>query len=139
MAQYFLDTHIVTWLLTENKQLDKNLRFDIQYPHGDQYLISEFVIMELTHLKQLGKIQYKGSSMDLFNSLASINIKIEPTTQKVFESLEKLPILTINRDHHTEMIDRIIIADCIAYKYTMISHDQKFPYYREYGLKLLEA
>ena len=77
--------------------------------------------------------------MDLFNSLASINIKIEPTTQKVFESLEKLPILTINRDRHTEMIDRIIIADCIAYKYTMISHDQKFPYYREYGLKLLEA
>lgn len=37
------------------------------------------------------------------------------------------------------MIDRVIIADCIANKYTMVSHDAKFPYYRKYGLKLLEA
>lgn len=139
MTCYFLDTHIVYWLISNNSKLNENLRYDILYPSGNHYVISEFVILELTHLCQLGKISIPGGVKDIFDSLSSMNIDIELTSKKTFDSLENLPILTINKDRHTEMIDRIIIADCIAYKYTMISHDQKFPYYREYGLKLLEA
>ena len=139
MARYFLDTHIVYWLISDNPVLDKNLRSDILYPSGDKYVVSEFVILELTHLNKLGKINIPGGVKAIYDSLSSMNIDIEPTTQKVFDSLEKLPILIVNNNRHTEMIDRVIIASCIAYKYTMISHDLKFPHYREYGLKLLEA
>lgn len=61
MIRYFLDTHVVIWLITNDLRLDENLRLDI------------------------------------------------------------------------------IIADCIANRYTMVSHDAKFPYYRKYGLNLLEV
>lgn len=139
MARYFLDTHIVIWLLTNDSQLDKDLRFDIEYPSGNRYLTSQYVVLEIMHLKQLGKIQFKGSSADLFSTLSSMNVEIDMVTTKVFEALDKLPILTINGSRHTDMIDRIIIANSIANKLTLISHDTKFPHYRKYGLKLLEA
>ena len=57
MSRYFLDAHIVGWLLSDSPKLDEELRYDIEYPSGSQYVISEFVLLELLHLKQLGKIQ----------------------------------------------------------------------------------
>lgn len=139
MNRYFLDTHILTWLITNDSQLDKNLRFDIEYPSGNQYITSEYVILEIIQLKQLGKIKYNGSVNDLFDTLASMNIEIELVTKKIFNTLDRMPILTIKNDKHKDMIDRIIIAHSIACKHTLISHDSKFPHYRKYGLKLQEA
>lgn len=139
MARYFLDTHIVYWLISDNPKLDENLKYDIQYPSGNQYLTSEFVILELTHLIQLGKITIPGGVKALLESLCSMNVEIDSITKNIFEVLESIPILTIRGDRHTDMIDRAIIANCIANKRTLISHDSKFPHYRKYGLKLLEA
>ena len=139
MKRYFLDTHIVIWLLTNNKQLNENIRFDIEYPSGRKYFTSVYVILEVMQLKQLGKIKFNGTAKDLLNRISDFNIEIDGITSNVFEKLDELPILTINKDRHTDMIDRVIIAHCIAYKYTAISHDAKFPHYRKYGLELLEA
>lgn len=139
MARFFLDTHIVIWLVTNEPQLDENLRFDIEYPGGNQYVTSEFVLLEIMHLKQLGKINFTGSAEDIFKVLSSMNIIVDMITSEAFNVLDNIPILTIKRDRHSDMIDRIVIAQSIAGKYTLISHDSKFPHYRKYGLKLLEA
>ncbi len=136
MSRYFLDTHIVGWLLSDSPKLDEELRYDIEYPSGNQYVISEFVLLELLHLKQLGKIQITGNARDILSSIETLNIGLEPITDKVFEVLDEIPILTIGNDRHSDMIDRIIIAQSIADKCTLISHDRKFPYYRPYGLML---
>ena len=109
------------------------------YPSGNQYLISDFVILELTHLNQLGKIKIPGGSKTLFGAFESMNIEKELITDSTFGILENIPILTIGGSKHTDMMDRAIIAHCIANKETLISHDSKFPCYRTYGLKLLEA
>ncbi|MBQ9434944.1 MAG: PIN domain-containing protein [Bacteroidales bacterium] len=139
MSRYFLDTHIVIWLVTNETKLDDDLRFDIEYPSGNQYVTSEFVLLEIMHLKQLGKINFTGSAEDILRVLSSMNISVDMITSDAFRVLDGIPILTIKKDRHTDMIDRIIIANCIANKYTLISHDSKFPHYRKYGLKLLEA
>ena len=102
-------------------------------------MTSEFVIAELLHLKQLGKIDYAGDVTELQNNLDALDIGLELVQPKVFEVLDKIPILTIHNNPHTDMIDRIIIAQSIANKCMLVSHDKKFPYYREYGLKLLET
>ena len=139
MIRYFLDTHVVIWLITNDLRLDENLRLDIEYPSGHQFVTSEYVILELIQLKQLGKINYKGTAADLFKILSSMNIGLNLIRENVFDALDKIPILTLKKKTHSDMIDRIIIADCIANRYTMVSHDAKFPYYRKYGLDLLEV
>ncbi len=136
MSRYFLDTHIVSWLLSNNPKLDEDLRYDIEYPSGNQYVTSEFVLLELIHLKQLGKIQVRGSAKDILDAMEARNVSLEPINDKVFEVLDNIPILTIGKDRHSDMIDRIIIAQSIANKCTLISHDRKFPYYQPYGLML---
>lgn len=138
MARYFLDTHIAYWLVSDSPKLDPNLRDNILYSSG-KYITSEFVLLELIHLNQLGKIKIPGGIKTLLESFGSMNIEIDLIPKKAFEELEKIPILTINKDRHTDMIDRMIIAHCIASKYTVISHDAKFPHYRKFGLELLEA
>lgn len=69
MNRYFLDTHIVAWLLDNNPKLDENLKFDIQYPSGNQYVTSEIVLLELMHIKQLGRISVAGTAIELINAL----------------------------------------------------------------------
>ena len=139
MARFFLDTHVAYWLVSESSKLDENLRDDILYPSGNQYLINDFVILELTHLNQIGKLKIPGGSKALFGAFESMNIEMDLITERTFGTLENIPILTIGGSKHTDMMDRAIIAHCIANKGTLISHDSKFPYYRTYGLKLLEA
>lgn len=75
----------------------------------------------------------------MFGAFESMNIEMDSITNRTFEALENIPILTIGGSKHTDMMDRAIIDHCIANKETLISHDSKFPYYRSYGLKLLEA
>lgn len=132
-------THIAYWLVSDSRKLAPNLRDNILYSTGGKYITSEFVLLELIHLNQLGKIKIPGGIKTLFESFGSMNIEIDLIPKKAFEELEKIPILTINKDRHTDMIDRMIIAHCIASKYTVISHDAKFPHYRKFGLELLEA
>lgn len=138
MARFFLDTHVTYWLISESPKLDENLRDDILYPSGNQYLINDFVILELIHLNQIGKLKIPGGSKALFGAFESMNIEMDIITERTFGTLENIPILTIGGSRHTDMMDRAIIAHCIAKKGTLISHDSKFPYYRTYGLKLLE-
>ncbi len=139
MNRYFLDTHIVAWLLDNNLKLDENLKFDIQYPSGNQYVTSEIVLLELMHIKQLGRISVAGTAIELINALESMNVGLEFMSTEVFTVLEKIPVLTISGARHTDMRDRVIIASCIANSEVLISHDMKFPHYRQFGLKLLEA
>lgn len=139
MARFFLDTHVAYWLVSESPKLDDNLSDDILYPSGNQYLVFDCVILELAHLNQLGKLKIPGGSKALFDSFESMNIEIDSITNRTFETLEDIPILTIGGTKHSDMIDRAIIAHCIANKGTLISHDSKFPHYRSCGLRLLEA
>ena len=139
MARYLLDTHIAYWLVSEDPKLDPNLRDEILYPNGNIYFTSDFVLLELTHLNLLGKIKIPGGVKALHKALNSINVELDYISERTYEVLEEIPILTINGKKHSDMIDRVIIANSIANKATIISHDSKFPHYRKYGLKLLEA
>jgi len=48
-----------------------------------------------------------------------------------------LPTNKVDKQLHDDPFDRILIAQAIAEKLTIISSDGKFPPYRNYGLKLL--
>ena len=75
MSRYFLDTHIVGWLLSNSPKLDEELRYDIEYPSGNQYVTSEFVLLELLHLKL--RTHYKHSPRVESQSLNSGHLSCE--------------------------------------------------------------
>ena len=141
MAKYFLDTHVFYWFLTTDDKLDKNIHESIANPKPtEQYIVSDFVILELMQLKQLNKINLKKGLQGIIDTMTYYNIECEKTLEnKVWFKLDEIPMQKINNSIHSDPFDRVLIANCIQYRYTMISADTKFPHYRQFGLNLIEA
>jgi PIN domain nuclease of toxin-antitoxin system len=66
------------------------------------------------------------------------NFTIISTEPKHIKALEKLPVVIIDGKKHDDPFDRLLIAQSISEKFTIISSDLKFPFYTNFGLKLLE-
>jgi len=140
MAKYFLDTHVFYWFLTDDDRLHKNIKEDIANPKPkNQYIVSDFVILEIMQLKQLDKITLQKGLQGIIDLMEYYNIKCDALDYKVWFKLDEIPMQKIRNATHADPFDRVIIAHCIQYRYTMISADTKFPHYRQFGLHLIEA
>jgi PIN domain nuclease of toxin-antitoxin system len=134
---YLLDTHILIWLLdVDDDSLNKNIREDIDY-FQHSYYVSVESLREIVILQSLKKIDLKDSIYKIISLLTERQIKIVPVEVNHIKELEKLPTLKINGKTHEDPFDRLLIAQSIAEKYTIISSDAKFPSYKDYGLRLL--
>jgi PIN domain nuclease of toxin-antitoxin system len=134
MKVFLLDTHILIWLLTDSDKLNKNIREDVEY-FQHPYFVSVESLREIVILQYLKKIEI---SLDAAISyLQRFQITILPIDADHVKVLEQLPIPTINGDQHLDPFDRMLIAQSVAEKYTIVSSDTKFPSYRNHGLKLL--
>jgi len=134
--KYLLDTHILIWLLNENTRLNQNIREDIDY-FQYSYYVSVETLREIVILQSLKKIKFDYSLEKIITILSERQVNIVSIDITHIKALEKLPILTINGKKHEDPFDRLLISQSIADKYTIISSDFKFPFYKEYGLKLL--
>ena len=137
MNEYLLDTHILIWLLRyDREKLNENIREDIDY-FQCAYYVSVESLREIVILQSLKKISFTQMVDKIIADLQKRQINIIPVEPTHIKELEKLPILTINGKKHEDPFDRLLISQAIAGKYTIISSDSKFPYYKDYGLKLL--
>ncbi|KAA6302179.1 MAG: hypothetical protein EZS26_001539 [Candidatus Ordinivivax streblomastigis] len=136
MNTYLLDTHILIWLMEEDNSLNKNIREDIEY-FQHSYYISVESLREIVILQSRNKIKLDYNLDEIITFLNKTQIRILSTDLNSIKELEKLPILEIHGKTHEDPFDRMLIAQSIAEKYTIISSDKKFPYYNKCGLKLL--
>ena len=137
MSEYLLDTHILIWLLKNNRvKLNENIREDIEY-FQHVYYVSVETLREIVILQSLKKISFTPTVDKIITDLQKRQIGILPVESAHIRELEKLPILSINGKKHEDPFDRLLISQSIAGKYTIISSDSKFPFYEDYGLKLL--
>ncbi|MDR1090929.1 MAG: type II toxin-antitoxin system VapC family toxin [Prevotella sp.] len=136
MTCYLLDTHIFIWLLTDDDRLDKNIREDIEYFQYPYYVSIE-TLREIVILQSLNKITFDGGVEKIVNYLEKAQIQIMPIEINHIKTLENLPIAKVDKRIHDDPFDRLLIAQAIAEKFTIVSSDGKFLSYRDYGLKLL--
>jgi len=137
MKEYLLDTHILIWLLKDNrKHLNDNIREDIEY-FQHTYYVSVESLRGIVILQSLRKIEFDFSLERIISILSERQINILPIEVNHIKALEKLPFPIINDKKHEDPFDRMIVAQAVASKFTLVSSDSKFPFYKEHGLKLL--
>ncbi|GHU97175.1 twitching motility protein PilT [Bacteroidia bacterium] len=136
MKKYLLDTHILIWLLSDRKKIDKNILEDIEYFQYFYYASVES-LREIVILQSLGKIAIDDKIDKIITLLNGHQISIVPIELRHVQTLEKLPIPNIDVRLHNDPFDRMLISQAIADGYTIISADSKFPFYEKYGLDLL--
>jgi PIN domain nuclease of toxin-antitoxin system len=122
--------------MEEDNFLNKNIREDIEY-FQHSYYISVESLREIVILQSRNKIKLDYNLDKIITFLNKTQICILSTDLNSIKELEKLPILEIHGKTHEDPFDRMLIAQSIAEKYTIISSDKKFPYYNKCGLKLL--
>jgi len=113
-----LDTHILLWHLTDNPKLSREISRTIENPQHKKF-ISIASLWEVAIKRSLGKLEI----LQPIETLTPTEITILPLEISHISYLEKLPF------HHRVPFDRIIIAQAIVEKLSVITNDDCFDYY----------
>jgi PIN domain nuclease of toxin-antitoxin system len=142
MKPQLLDTHILQWYLTGDKSLHAHIRNDIDY-FANSYRVSIETLKELVVLRGLRKIEAHLTLEYVLRRMLDRNIMIEPVTLDHVLQLERLPPVTditdIYRNQHRDPVDRMLVAQAISMRYTLVSSDHFFTYYEIHGLDWLNG
>ena len=128
MQRLLLDTHAFLWWVNDAPELSATARLLIADTTNDCFL-SLASCWEMAIKSSLGKLRL-ARSIDRFvseqlvaNGILLLNIELRHAAK-----IEKLPF------HHRDPFDRLLIAQAISDKLTIVSADSIFS---EYGVKIL--
>ncbi|MCD8290033.1 MAG: PIN domain-containing protein [Prevotella sp.] len=133
----YLDTNILFFMLQRKKdEIDSTTR-DMLYDYANQLHTSIVCVAELMQLVETrdSKVRKQKNNGKEYVSVTEFlnenNIAIESLNVNHLRTLERLPLL----EGHHDVIDRLIIAQAITDKATLVSSDLKFPLYCKFGLE----
>jgi len=132
--RYFIDTNIFIRSLNDRDLLKKNvLRLFEDYEN--QIYISSESIKEFIHLFQQNRIKVNIKNVeDIFEHIDILGYTIKYIRKEHLKTFSNLPI----EKTHNDPSDRLIIAQALTEKITLISSDTAFPLHRKHGLDLIE-
>ena len=138
MKRLLLDTCVVVDMLLDFDGLDKsvvNLLDD-----SDYMLCASFETMRelvvLFNNKKIRARQWK-TAEDVINTVVNdLDVEFLPLRERVGFTYARLQLNEAM--NHYDPSDHIIISHAITERIPLISSDQKFPFYRNQGLELIE-
>lgn len=132
----YLDTNMVTYFLFNRDELACNVR-EMLFDYSNLLFASSVCVHELIHLCQIGKVlkesKGKGIRIDsqaIIKSMGDAGIGLVPVNERHLSVYASLPLL----ENHKDPNDRLIIAQAISDRTTLLSSDRKFEQYQEFGL-----
>ncbi len=134
----YLDTNILVYMRFGN--VSDEICVDVLselVDYGNTLSVSSVCVHEMIHLFQIGKIERSkgegGEASDVIEWLRSKGIEIIAVNERHLSAYSKLPMY----DDHRDPNDRLIIAQAISDRATLISSDRKFDRYKRYGLQFM--
>jgi PIN domain nuclease of toxin-antitoxin system len=122
MQQNLLDTHTLIWFIDGNNLLSEKARKEIEDENAINF-VSIASLWEIAIKVSLGKIELKTSFNQINHKLIENGFEILPVTFEDTVVISNLPF------HHRDPFDRIIIAQAMTNKMTIISKDEQFSLY----------
>ena len=133
-----LDTCAIIDLLTDMETLGKGATALIDDPENELFASAESMRELVVHFnnKRLLNRHYKTSEEVLRVVEEELDIEFLPVRRDVGYAYSRLR-LNFGQDHR-DPSDHMIIAHAITERLPLLSSDDKFPFYREQGLDLIE-
>ena len=136
--RFLIDTHIFIWYAKEPENLSRDVIAIIEDYENDIYVSSEslreFVLLwnSKPHIRRWWK-----SPIDMIRSVEEdCQFKILYLHQEHYEQYARLQI-NVAQEHY-DPSDHLIISHALCNRIPLISDDNKFPFYRNQGLELIE-
>ena len=118
-----LDTHTFIWFINGDQFLSENAISKIKNIEN-QCFFSIASIWEIAIKMKLNKLQLKSDFNKIIDFCTENEIEILPVTFEHIQELNKLEF------HHKDPFDRLIIAQGIAEKLTVLTKDENFRLYQ---------
>ncbi len=131
----YLDTHILAALLVSDKSTIDRDTWEILTDYTNVLYTSSVCINELIHLMQNGRVimgKEWRKDESIVERIEDFGIGIAPIGAAHLKQVESLPLV----ERHNDPNDRLIIAQAICDKATLVSSDLQFTRYRKHGLLL---
>jgi PIN domain nuclease of toxin-antitoxin system len=129
---YLLDTHTFLWTIAKSKNLSVVASKAIK-TQDNEIFVSAVSLWEIAIKSRIGKLDLGGiKPEELLSSAEKMEfqlIGLSPEESSTYGNLKE-PI-------HKDPFDRMLIWQAIQRKMILISKDQEFTKFVEYGLKLL--
>lgn len=117
-----VDTHALIWFITNDRSLPKKTKTIIE-DSDNSCVVSVASLWEMGIKYSLGRIELKSDLENIFRIIEKSGFGLLPITPEHILASTKLGL------HHKDPFDRIIIAQAITEKLTIISKDKQFKYY----------
>ena len=138
--KYFLDTNIIIILFEGRQKEIKRKVFDILLDEKNSFYASSISLLEMAQLYR--KKRFKNIDYNVFNTgdkLIKHILKAVPMV-KILPFEDKQAFVAGRLDFvpkHNDPNDLAILAHAISEKMTIISCDDKFPFYQKQGAKVI--
>jgi PIN domain nuclease of toxin-antitoxin system len=120
--KYLIDTHILLWYFMDAPQLSALVK-EIIDKNTNSVFYSIASIWEITIKYSMGKLSVVNGLEELFEVIEHSNFIQLPIEFTHLSTLNTLPF------HHKDPFDRLLIAQSISDKLTIISNDHQFKNY----------
>lgn len=131
--KYLLDTHTFIWSIMNSSKLSEKVKNIIENPNNEIF-VSGITFWEIAIKTQIGKMKFEN-----FNILHLPNIATQygfliftPSTYD-YVTYNELPLV----ENHKDPFDRMLIHSALKNNLILVSKDQFFSSYEEFGLQLL--
>ena len=135
--RYLLDTNIFIYLASDTDSLSEDVKAIIE-DYDNEFYMSAESLRELVvgfRKKKFSTKRWRTPESMLRSITNDFNIWILPLKE---EHMMTMANLTINEaQDHNDPSDHVIIAHAITEGLTLISSDEKFPFYVKQGLNLV--
>ena len=115
-----VDTHIFLWMLSSPEKLGRIRRYDLESPANEVFL-SAVSIAELMIKHSIGKIAIQFDPLEMAQNMGLTMLDFTGTEALL---LGKLPF------HHRDPFDRMLVAQVITNKFSLMSDDAKIKLYK---------
>ena len=137
MTRYLLDTNIFIYLATDVDSINSDVYMTLIEPDAQLY-ISSASVMEMVvgyNNKSFDTRRWKNAKEMVESIKTEFYIDILPFKEEHLITFAKLRANIAKG--HKDPFDHMIISHAITEKMTLVSSDQRFPFYRRQGLNLL--
>jgi len=133
MKKYLLDTHTLIWSIVDKNKLSEQVLRTVQ-DNNNQLFVSAVSFWEMAIKHGKGRLDLENFQIqDVPNYCRRLMIKQIPLLPDEAINYSNFPFA----ENHKDPFDRMLIYQCIANDYVLISKDAKMAMYKDNGLNCI--
>lgn len=131
--KYLLDTHTFIWSIMNSSKLSEKVKNIIENPNNEIF-VSGITFWEIAIKTQIGKMKFENFNiLHLPNIATQYGFSIFIPSAYDYVTYNELPLV----ENHKDPFDRMLIHSALKNNLILVSKDQFFSSYEEFGLQLL--